>query len=165
MNFSCRARSAMAGVAMFLLALNGCGTNPATGGSSLLGMSEDEEIQLSKEEHPKILAEFGGEYNDPDLQSYISSIGMLLAKTSERPNLPWKFTILDTPDVNAFALPGGYIYVTRGLLALASSEAEVASVLGHEIGHVTARHTSQRQGRATIAGIGAAVAGVLTGSS
>jgi predicted Zn-dependent protease len=155
----------MAGVAVFLLALNGCGTNPATGGQSLLGMSEDQEIQLSKEEHPKILTEFGGEYKNPDLQNYITSLGVLLAKTSERPNLPWKFTILDTPDINAFALPGGYVYVTRGLLGLASSEAEIASVLGHEIGHVSARHTSQRQGRATIAGLGAALAGILTGSS
>src|SRR4029079_7041834 len=165
MRFSSRARSAMAGLAVFLLALNGCGSNPATGGQSLLGMSEEQEIELSKEEHPKILAEFGGEVKDPALQNYITSIGTLLAKTSERPNLPWKFTILDTPDVNAFALPGGYIYITRGLLGLASSEAEVASVLGHEIGHVSARHTSQRQGRATIAGLGAAVAGILTGSS
>src|SRR5438093_9719842 len=165
MKFASRARSAMAGVAVFLLALNGCGTNPATGGQSLLGMSEDQEIQLSKEEHPKILTEFGGEYKNPDLQNYITSLGVLLAKTSERPNLPWKFTILDTPDINAFALPGGYVYVTRGLLGLASSEAEIASVLGHEIGHVSARHTSQRQGRATIAGLGAALAGILTGSS
>ena len=106
----------------------------------------------------------GGEYENPAVQSYVSSMGLLLARTSERPNLPWKFTVLDTPDVNAFALPGGYIYVTRGLLILADNEAELASVLGHEIGHVTARHAAQRQGRATIAGIGAAAVGILTGS-
>src|SRR5436190_13943842 len=164
MKFSSRARSAMAGVAVFLLALNGCGSNPATGGQSLLGMSEDQEIQLSKEEHPKILTEFGGEYKNPDLQNYITSLGVLLAKTSERPNLPWKFTILDAPDIHAFALPGGYVYVMRGLLGLASSEAEIASVLGHECGHVAARHTSQREGRQTLAGLGAALAGILTGS-
>jgi predicted Zn-dependent protease len=159
-----RARSAIAGAAVLLLALNACGTNPATGQQSLLGMSEDQEVQVSKQEHPKILAEFGGEYKDPELQRYVSSLGELLAKTSERPDLPWKFTVLDTPQVNAFALPGGYIYITRGLLALASSEAEVASVLAHEIGHVAARHSSQRQGRATVAGLLGAAAGILTGS-
>jgi predicted Zn-dependent protease len=159
-----RARSAIAGAAVMLFALNACGTNPATGQQSLLGMSEDQEVQVSKEEHPKILAEFGGEYDDPELKKYISSLGELLAKTSERPDLPWHFTILDSPVVNAFALPGGYVYITRGLLALASSEAEVASVLAHEIGHVAARHSSQRQGRATIVGLGAALAGILTGS-
>ncbi len=164
MTFWTRARSAAAGMAALLLALNGCGTNPATGQQSLLGLSEDQEVQLSREEHPKILAEFGGEYKDPQLQTYVSSLGMLLARTSERPELPWKFTVLDSPQINAFALPGGYIYITRGLLALASNEAEVASVLAHEIGHVAARHSSQRQGRATVAGLGAALAGILTGS-
>ncbi|MDF2764812.1 MAG: putative Zn-dependent protease [Rhodospirillales bacterium] len=159
-----RARSAIAGAAVLLLALNACGSNPATGQQSLLGMSEDQEVQVSKQEHPKILAEFGGEYKDPEVQSYISSLGELLAKTSERPDLPWKFTVLDTPQVNAFALPGGYIYITRGLLALASNEAEVASVLAHEIGHVAARHSAQRQGRSTLVGLGAALAGILTGS-
>jgi predicted Zn-dependent protease len=159
-----RARSAIAGAAVLLLALNACGTNPATGQQSILGMSEDQEVQVSKQEHPKILAEFGGEYKDPEVQRYISSLGELLAKTSERPDLPWKFTVLDTPQVNAFALPGGYIYITRGLLALASNEAEVASVLAHEIGHVAARHSAQRQGRSTLVGLGAALAGILTGS-
>jgi predicted Zn-dependent protease len=159
-----RARSAIAGAAVLLLALNACGTNPATGQQSLLGMSEDQEVQVSKQEHPKILAEFGGEYKDPKIQSYISNLGERLAKTSERPDLPWKFTVLDTPVVNAFALPGGYVYITRGLLALASNEAEVASVLAHEIGHVAARHSAQRQGRATLVGLGAALAGILTGS-
>ncbi|HVG81058.1 MAG TPA: M48 family metalloprotease [Methylomirabilota bacterium] len=159
-----RARSAIADAAVLLLALNACGTNPATGQQSLLGMSEDQEVQVSKQEHPKILAEFGGEYDDPELQRYVTSLGELLAKTSERPDLPWKFTILDSPMVNAFALPGGYVYITRGLLALASNEAEVASVLAHEIGHVAARHSSQRQGRSTLVGLGAALAGILTGS-
>lgn len=159
-----RTRSTAAGAAAVLLALAGCTTNPATGEQSLLGLSETQEIQVSREEHPKILAEFGGEYKDAQIQNYVSNLGMLLARTSERPNLPWKFTVLDTPQVNAFALPGGYVYTTRGLLALASNEAEVVSVLAHEIGHVTARHSSQRQGRATIAGIGAALAGILTGS-
>ena len=102
-----RARSAIAGAAVLLIALNACGSNPATGQQSLLGMSEDQEVQVSKQEHPKILAEFGGEYDDPELQRYVTSLGELLAKTSERPDLPWKFTILDSPVVNAFALPGG----------------------------------------------------------
>jgi predicted Zn-dependent protease len=159
-----RARSGLAGAAILLLALNACGTNPATGEQSLLGMSESQEIQISQEEHPKILAEFGGEYRDPELQRYITSLGESLARLSERPDLPWKFTVLDSSEINAFALPGGYVYITRGLLGLASNEAEVASVLSHEIGHVAARHSSQRQGRATLVGLGAALAGILTGS-
>ncbi|HSD34184.1 MAG TPA: M48 family metalloprotease [Alphaproteobacteria bacterium] len=159
-----RARSGLAGAAILLLALNACGTNPATGEQSLLGMSESQEIQVSQQEHPKILAEFGGEYQDPKIQRYVSSLGERLAQLSERPDLPWKFTVLDSSEINAFALPGGYIYITRGLLGLASNEAEVASVLSHEIGHVAARHSAQRQGRATLVGLGAALAGILTGS-
>jgi predicted Zn-dependent protease len=157
------ARSTRLSAAVLALGLAACGTNPATGQESLLGMSEQQEVQLTQEEHPKILAQYG-EYKNPEVQRYITEIGLKLAHETERPNLPWKFTILDSPEINAFALPGGYIYVMRGLLGLASSEAEIASVLGHECGHVAARHVSQRQGRQTLASLGAALAGVLTGS-
>src|SRR5262249_39748248 len=156
---------ALAAVTLTSLSLSACETNPATGKQSFTGLvSPKEEIELTKEEHPKIIAQYG-EYQDPQLQRYIEDLGEKLAAHSERTDLPWKFTILDTSDVNAFALPGGYIYVNRGLLSLASSEAEVASVLSHETGHVNARHSAQRQGQATIAGIGAALASILTGSS
>ncbi len=143
----------------------GCTVNPATGQRSFTGLlSEDQELRLGRDEHPKVLAEFGGAYEDAALQRYVGSIGQLLARTSERPELPFTFTIINSPIVNAFALPGGYIYITRGLMALAGSEAELAGVLGHEIGHVTARHAAERYSQGVL-GQGLAVAlGILTGS-
>lgn len=147
-------------------AVGGCSINPATGESTFTGlMSESDEVRLGREAHPQVLAEFGGEYQDPELQRYVDSLGQLLARASERPNLRYTFTVLDTPVVNAFATPGGYIYITRGLLALANSEAELAGVLAHEIGHVAARHAAERQGQAVLATIPAIFAGVLTGSN
>ena len=110
-----------------------------------------------------MLAEFGGAYQDPELNRYVSSIGDFLVQTSERPDLKFTFTILDTPVVNAFALPGGYVYVTRGLVALAENEAELAGVIGHEIGHVTARHTAERYGQTVAANIAGVGLGVLLG--
>ena len=102
-----------------------------------------------------------GVYNDPELQKYVSDIGLRLAKLSERPNLPWQFTVVDQPAINAFALPGGFIYVTRGILPFLDDEAELAGVLGHEIGHVTARHSAQQYTR-TIGGmLGSAALGVF----
>ncbi len=129
----------------------GCATatSPATGRTFQTPISEQQEAQLGREEHPKILQEFGGEYKEkPDLTAYVSSVGQLIAATSERKDVKYTFTVLNTPDVNAFAVPGGYIYTTRGLLALANSEAELASVLGHEAGHINARHTAERAGQA-----------------
>jgi predicted Zn-dependent protease len=116
-------------------------------------MSEAQEIQLGQEMDPQVKQEMGV-YNDPQLQRYVSDIGMRLARASERPNLPWSFTVVDEPAVNAFALPGGKIYLTRGILAFLGDEAELAGVLGHEIGHVTARHAAQRYTQATSAGLG-----------
>jgi predicted Zn-dependent protease len=123
-----------------------------------------DERAIGTEQHPKIVAQFGGEYIQEGLNEYILDIGLRLAFVSEMKTLPWRFTILNTPVVNAFALPGGYVYITRGLLALANNEAEVAGVLAHEIGHVTARHGAERQSRATGIGILGALAGILTGS-
>ena len=126
-------------------ALGGCSANPATGSRSFTAfMSPEEEARLGRQEHPKIVAQFGGEHGDQRLRAYVSRLGDALAARSEMPGLEWRFTILDSDVVNAFALPGGHVYATRALLALASSEAELAGVLGHEIGHVTARHTAQR---------------------
>jgi predicted Zn-dependent protease len=133
------------------LALSGCATatSPATGRTFSTPISEQQEAALGKKEHPKILAEFGGAYTEkPELAPYVDSIGQFLASTGERPEVKFTFTVLNTPDVNAFAVPGGYIYLTRGLMALANNEAEFASVVGHEIGHINARHTAERIGQA-----------------
>ena len=130
-----------------------CATNPATGKKEFSLMSEGQEIQLGQEMDPQIKQEMGV-YDDAELQRYVSSVGMRLARASERPNLPWHFTVLDEPAVNAFALPGGYIYVTRGILAFLNDEEQLAGVLGHEIGHVTARHSAQQYTQATSAGLG-----------
>ena len=154
------------GMAVLVLPLlAACQTAPATGRQIFTaGMGPEDEQRLGLQEHPKILREFGGDYQeDPELSAYVTSIGNLLAKTSELPNQKFTFTVLDTPIVNAFALPGGYIYITRGLLALADNEAEVAGVLAHEIGHVTARHSAERYGSTVAAGVAATVLGVLVG--
>lgn len=146
-----------------LLMLGACSTNPATGEQSFTAfMSPEKEIQVGTEEHPKMLKQFGGAYNDRELSVYVRDLGLRLAKESELPDLPWTFTVLNDTNVNAFALPGGYVYVTRGLMALASDEAELAGVLSHEIGHVTARHTAQRYSSAMAANIGVQVLGVLS---
>ncbi|MGB8274907.1 MAG: M48 family metalloprotease [Alphaproteobacteria bacterium] len=127
-------------------------------------MSEEQEARVGKEQHEKVIQEFGGAYNDPNLARYVESVGRLLVATTEKANQPFTFTILDSPIVNAFALPGGYVYVTRGLLALAGNEAELAGVLAHEIGHVTARHAAQRYSQGVVAGLGLGLLNVLTGS-
>jgi predicted Zn-dependent protease len=150
---------------LLLPGLVGCSVNPATGQSTFTGlMSESDEVRIGRENHAKVMAEFGGPYANAELARYVDSLGQLLARASDRPNLQYTFTVLDSPVVNAFATPGGYIYITRGLLALANTEAEVAGVLAHEIGHVAARHAAERQGQAVLASIPAIFAGVLTGS-
>jgi predicted Zn-dependent protease len=136
-----------------VITLAACATNPATGKKEFSLMSEAQEIELGQQMDGEIRREMGL-YDDPELQRYVSDIGMRLAKASERPNLPWHFTVVDVPAVNAFALPGGYIYLTRGILPFLHDEAQLAGVLGHEIGHVTARHSAQQYTKATTAGIG-----------
>ncbi|WP_321394951.1 M48 family metalloprotease [Emcibacter sp.] len=151
---------------LMLLGLAGCTTlNPATGKSEFTPfMSPAKEASLGAEAHPSVLKEHGGVYDDPNIGGYVATIGGRLAAVSEMPDTQFTFTVLDSPIVNAFALPGGYIYVTRGILALFNSEAEMASVLGHEIGHVTARHTAKRYNQQVFAGILGAGVGVLAGS-
>jgi predicted Zn-dependent protease len=143
------ASAAFAGV----LACAACATNPATGHKEFSLMSEAQEIQLGQEMDAQVKREMGV-YEDADLQRYVADIGMRLARASERPNLPWHFTVVDEPAVNAFALPGGYIYITRGILPFLNDEEQMAGVLGHEIGHVTARHSAQQYTKATSAGVG-----------
>jgi len=133
----------------------------ATGGP--LGLSREQEKAIGAQQHPQILAQFGGEIGDPKLKAYVEGIARRLIAAGDQPNEPIVVTTLDSPVVNAFALPG-HVYITRGLLSLANSEAELAGVLGHELGHVYARHTAERVSRSNVTGIGAVVVGVLTGS-
>lgn len=140
--------------------LLGCYTNPATGKEQLNLIPESQEIAMGREAHKQIEATMGF-YDDRELQAYVTRIGESMAKTSERPNLPWTFRIVDDPVVNAFALPGGFIYVTRGMLAYAENEAELAGVIGHEIGHVTAKHSVNQMSKQQLAQIGLAAGSIL----
>jgi predicted Zn-dependent protease len=135
------------------VALAACARNPVTGRRQLSLVSTEQEIALGKEAAGQI-AESIGRYPDAKLQAYVEGIGKRLAAGSERPDLPWSFTVLDDPTVNAFALPGGPIFVTRGILAHMNSEAELAAVLGHEIGHITARHSVDQISKAQLAQLG-----------
>lgn len=147
-------------------ALTGCvSTNKATGRNSFTGFySIEDDIALGRQEHPKLVKQFGGEYDDPRLQSYVERIGFKAAQFTEY-QFPYKFTIVNSPIVNAFALPGGFVYVSRGLLTLASNEAEVAGVLAHELGHVNARHTAERLSQSQLAQLGLGVLGLALGNS
>lgn len=136
-----------------LLAASSCAVNPATGDRQLSLVSESQEIQMGREADQQIVASMGL-YGDEELQRYVSRLGEELAARSERPDLPWTFRVIDDPTVNAFALPGGFIYVTRGILSHLASEAELVGVLGHEIGHVTARHSVNQMSRAQLAQLG-----------
>ncbi len=149
-------------VVLIAALLAACATvvNPVTGESERTVMDEAAEVAEGKEAHPQVLAEYGT-YANPRLQAYVNDLGQRLAKQSHRANLQWTFTVLDSPEINAFALPGGYVYVTRGIMAYLDSEADLAGVIGHEIGHVTARHGAQRATRQQTAGIGVLAASVL----
>src|SRR3990172_6669237 len=138
----------------------GCAVNPVTGQQDLVLMSEQEEIALGRKTNQQVLEQYSV-YDDPALQTYIQNVGEKLAAKSHRNNLIYRFTVLDSKDINAFALPGGYIYITRGLLAYLKSEAELAAVLGHEIGHVTARHSVRQYSAVQLANIGATLGSIL----
>lgn len=135
---------------------------PAPDGGAAQARSAAEQ-RIGDETHPKILAEFGGEVSDRALRDYVEGIGRRLVAVTEEPDAKWTFTVLDSPVVNAFALPGGYVYVSRGLIALANDEAELAGVIGHEIGHVTASHGADRQETAGMAQLGLAI-GTIVGA-
>ncbi|NIN11487.1 MAG: M48 family metalloprotease [Gemmatimonadales bacterium] len=146
-------------LSLALLVLSSCATNPATGARQLMLVSEGQEIRMGREADPQIIAQFGL-HPDSSTAQYVRGLGERLAAGSERPDLPWTFRVLDDPTVNAFALPGGFNYVTRGIMAHLNSEAELAAVMGHEIGHVTARHSAQQLSKQQLAQVGL-VAGVL----
>lgn len=157
-------------VTLFLICgfgLSACAINPATGQANIVTMSEKRELEIGAEEHDKVMQSMAL-VEDEDLSAYVNEVGQRLAAVSDRPDLSFKFTVIDSPEINAFALPGGYVYINRGLLAYLNSEAELAAVLGHEIGHITARHAVQQQSRGSLArvasGVGGIVAAVATGS-
>lgn len=141
-----------------------CATNPVTGKRQMSLLSEAEELAIGQQQDAEIRREMGV-YDDPELQRYVNDIGQQLARVSHRPHLPWTFTVVDSPAINAFALPGGYIYLTRGILAYLDDEAELSGVLGHEIGHVTARHAAQAYTRQAQAGIGLAILSIFVPST
>ena len=143
-----------------LIHISACAVNPATGSQDLVLMSEQNEIALGRKTNKEVLQQFSV-YDNSELQTYVSKVGEELAKNSHRNNLVYRFTVLDSKDVNAFALPGGYIYITRGLMAYLNSEAELAAVLGHEIGHVTARHAVRQYSAAQLTGIGTTIASIF----
>ena len=150
--------------ALFITALvSGCATNPVTGDSDFVLLSEDSEISIGRKNHPAIIKKYGL-YDDPAMQKYVQKIGAQLAIKSHRSNLIYRFFVLDSHEVNAFALPGGYIYITRGLIAYLNSEAELAAILGHELGHVTARHGVRQQSAATLGGLLGVIISSKTGS-
>ncbi len=153
--------SALAGLAPWCL--SGCSVNPATGQSSFTGLlSTDEEKKIGSEQFPSLVSEFGGEYKDARVSSYLTSLGNELLRQSETPDAKFTFTVLNSDIINAFALPGGFVCISRGLMALCQDEAELAGVVGHEIGHVVARHSAQRysSGMATNIGLMAAAIGL-----
>ena len=143
------------------LLLAGCATNPVTGKSELSLVSKEQEIQMGQQGAEEAKAAYGL-VDDPALQKYVSSIGLEIAKKTERPDLPWAFYVIDDASVNAFALPGGPVFVTRGILGAMNSEGELASVLGHEIGHITARHSAQQMSQQQLAALGLGLGSILS---
>ncbi len=169
-----RRLAGMAGAAVVTVGvvggMGGCSTNPATGRSQLSFYGRDWETQVGEQAAPGMVQEFGGEVKSADLRAYVTDIGTRLSKHTEadNPSLPWTFTLLDSDVINAFALPGGKVFFSRGLAEKMTNEAQMAGVLGHEVGHVTARHTAERVSKASLIEGAVQIAGVAadaTGSS
>ncbi len=151
---------AIAAFSASCIIVNSCARNPVTGKSQIVLMSEAQEIAMGKEADPQIIAQYGL-YNDSALQQFINAKGKEMAAISHRPELEYNFRIVDSDILNAFAVPGGYVYFTRGIMAHFNNEAEFAGVLGHEIGHITARHSVAQQRNAILGQIGLIGAMVL----
>src|SRR5438552_8404412 len=139
----------------------GCARNPVTGKHEIVLVSESQEAAMGAQSHQQVRQEYGF-VDNPNLQRYVQSLGNKLTAVSHRPALDWHFTVVNSPVVNAFAIPGGYVYLTRGILAYLNNEAELAGVMGHEIGHVTARHSVRQMTREQLAQIGLGVGSVLS---
>lgn len=145
---------------LFFVLISSCAVNPVTGQQDLVLLSENDEISLGRKTNEQVLQQYSV-YDNPALQKYVQDIGAKLAAKSHRNNLVYRFTVLDSKEVNAFALPGGYIYITRGLMAYLKSEAELAAVLGHEIGHVTARHSVRQYSANQLTNFGIALSAIF----
>ncbi|HEX8875249.1 MAG TPA: M48 family metallopeptidase [Phycisphaerales bacterium] len=158
-------RLAFVGVAAASMGLGACSTNPTTGRSQLNLLSRDDEVRLGTDARPQMLQEYGGEVKNAELRNYVIEIGKKLAAQTEadNPSLPWEFALLDSDVINAFAIPGGKVFVSRGLAAKMTNEAQMAGVLGHEIGHVTARHINEKMTRTTFANAGLGIIGAAIG--
>ena len=137
-----------------------CAVNPVTGKREFMLISESEEVAMGKKYDPQI-SQMYGVYNDEKTSKYVNDLGQRMAKISHRPHLNYEIKVMDSPVINAFAVPGGYVYITRGILAYLNSEAELAGVMGHEIGHVTARHSAKQQSKAQLAQIGLGLGSVF----
>ena len=152
---------ARGGAMLTVLLAAGCAINPVSGKRELALVSESQEIDMGRQGAAQV-AQTIGLYQDAAVQAYVSRLGLTIAARTERPDLPWEFHVVDDPSVNAFALPGGFIFVTRGLLTHMTNEAELASVLGHESGHVAARHSVQQISRSELAQFGLGLGSVLS---
>ncbi len=149
--------STLAGAAL----LGGCAINPVTGRRELMLMTEGQEISLGRESHPQILAEYGV-YTDKPLQDWFNVRGQEMARVTQRSQLAYTFTVLDSPVVNAFAVPGGYVYVTRGILGYFNDEAQFAGVVGHELGHIAARHSASQYSKAQLANLSLGIGAIFS---
>ncbi|MBB6611851.1 M48 family metalloprotease [Pontibacter sp. Tf4] len=146
-------------ITSLLLLFNSCSTNPVTGKKDVILMSEGQELAMGQEADPQIVAQFGL-YENPAVQRFIDEKGQKMAAISHRSNIKYNFKVLDSPVINAFAVPGGYVYFTRGIMAHFNNEAQFAGVLGHEIGHIAARHSAQQQSKAVLSQVGL-IAGMI----
>ena len=154
-------RSLAAAVLGALLTAGGCATNPVTGKSQLVLIGEQEEVALGNQYYPITTQLSEGPTPHRDVQELVRRVGMAMARNSERPNLPWDFNVVDSNQPNAYALPGGKISVTRGLITRMNSEDQLASVLAHEIGHVTAKHAVVSASRQQLLGAALGVGGAV----
>jgi predicted Zn-dependent protease len=149
-----------------LMAMAGCAVNPSTGRTQLLLVSREQVNQMGKDSMPELIASYGGEIQSATIRSYVSGVGGSMADLTEadNPDLEWEFVVLDSDVINAFALPGGKVFISRGLLVRLDDEAQMAGVLGHEIGHVTARHIDERISHSAAVELGVSILGAATES-
>lgn len=156
-----RRTGAGACAAALLLALTACATNPVTQKREFMLLSPQDELALGRQTDPQILAEYG-RYEDAELTAYVAALGKRLGAVSHQPNIAYEVKVLDSPVVNAFAVPGGFVYLTRGILAYLNDEAELAGVMAHEVGHIAARHSAQQQSRAQAMQLGLGIGSILS---
>lgn len=152
-NTTLRQRFYALGLLFLAIFVYSCARNPVTGKRQFMLVSEKQEKAMGLAYDPQVIQEFGL-YDNQELQNFINNYGKKMAQISHRPKLDYQFRVLDSPVVNAFAVPGGYVYFTRGIMAHFNNEAEFAGVLGHEIGHITARHSAQQQSQQILAQVG-----------